>query len=283
MTDNKKKVPGIPVLPVKNNSSFLLIAGPCVVENQNVVFETATALKNITSVLNIPFVFKASYRKANRTRSDSFTGIGDIKALEILADVRKQLNIPVITDVHESSEVEMVSNYVDILQIPAFLCRQTDLIQAAARTGKPVNLKKGQFLSPSSMRFGIDKILETGNNNILITERGSSFGYGDLVVDFRSIPLMKEWNYPVILDITHSLQQPNRPEGITGGQPGLIETIARAGIAAGADGIFLETHPDPPSALSDGANMLPLSQAEKLLKHLLEIYRLIKLLDLNTV
>lgn len=271
--------PDIPNLKLSGSDSFLLIAGPCVVENRNIVFETAAKLKTITSRLGIPFVFKASYRKANRTRSDSFQGIGDIQALEILADVRTQLEIPVITDIHESWEAEMAAKYVDILQIPAFLCRQTDLIQAAARTGKTVNLKKGQFLSPASMRFGIDKIVETGNTNILLTERGSSFGYGDLVIDFRSIPVMKQWNFPVILDITHSLQQPNQPGGVTGGQPGMIETVARAGIAAGVDGLFMETHPDPGTALSDGANMLPLSQAEQLLTNLLEIYKLVRKMD----
>jgi 2-dehydro-3-deoxyphosphooctonate aldolase (KDO 8-P synthase) len=263
----------------RNSGRFLLIAGPCVVENREVVFETATVLKAITVKLEIPFIFKASYRKANRTRSDSFKGIGDLKALQILADVRSQLGIPVITDVHETAEVELAAKYVDALQIPAFLCRQTDLIQAAARTGKPVNIKKGQFLSPQSMGFGIEKILETGNKNILLTERGSTFGYGDLVVDFRSIPTMRQWGFPVILDITHSLQQPNQPGGITGGQPAMIETIARAGIAAGADGIFMETHPNPSTALSDGANMLDLSQAESLLTGLLKIYQLVHKLD----
>ncbi len=265
--------------PAARIDSFLLIAGPCVVENRDIVFETAIALKSITDKLKIPFIFKSSYRKANRTRNDSFTGIGDIEALQILADVRKNLGIPVITDVHESSEVEMAAKYVDVLQIPAFLCRQTDLLQAAARTGKPVNVKKRQFLSPGSMRFAIDKILETGNKNVMITERGSSFGYGDLVIDFRSIPAMKQWGFPVILDITHSLQQPNQPGGVTGGQPEMIETIARAGIAAGVDGIFMETHPNPALALSDGANMLPLAKAEKLLENLLAVYRLIGSLD----
>jgi len=273
------QIPENLISEIMSNRRFILIAGPCVVENREVVFETATVLKEITQKLNIPFIFKSSYRKANRTRSDSFTGIGDRQALEILADVRNQLAIPVITDVHESSEVEMASEFVDMLQIPAFLCRQTDLIQAAAKTGKPVNLKKGQFLSPGSMRYGIDKILEAGNKNILVTERGSSFGYGDLVVDFRSIPIMKQWNFPVILDITHSLQQPNQPGGVTGGQPHMIETMARAGIAAGASGIFMETHPDPKVALSDGANMLKLSLAKNLITNLLEIYNLIQKLD----
>ncbi len=276
---NPTITPDIPLLSSTDKNSFLLIAGPCVIENRDVVFEIAGTLKEITTKLGIPLVFKASYRKANRTRSDSFTGIGDIQALEILADIRTHFGIPVITDVHESAEVEMAAKYVDVLQIPAFLCRQTDLIHAAARSGKWVNIKKGQFLSPESMRFGIDKILETGNRNILITERGSSFGYGDLVVDFRSIPVMKQWNFPVILDITHSLQQPNQPGGVTGGQPAMIETIARAGIAAGVNGIFMETHPDPAVALSDGANMLKLSKAEGLLSNLLEIYQLIHRLD----
>jgi len=275
----KKITPDIPAMWLRNSGSFLLIAGPCVVENREIVFETARVLKDITSRLGIPFIFKASYRKANRTRNDSFKGIGDIQALEILSDVRTELEIPVLTDIHESSEVEMAAHYVDILQIPAFLCRQTDLIQTAARTGKPVNLKKGQFLSPDAMRFGIEKILETGNKNILLTERGSSFGYGDLVVDFRSIPIMKQWKFPVILDITHSLQQPNQPGGVTGGQPGMIETIARAGIAAGVNGIFMETHPNPAVALSDGANMLKLSKAEGLLTNLLKIYKLINKLE----
>lgn len=272
-------IPDNQFFPSKKGKGFLLIAGPCVVENRDITFETAETLKDLTTRLDIPFVFKASYRKANRTRSDSFKGIGDIQALEILADVRKILGIPVITDVHESTEVEMAANYVDILQIPAFLCRQTDLLQAAGRTGKPVNLKKGQFMSADSMRFGLDKILETGNNQIMLTERGSSFGYSDLIVDFRSVPLMKKWGYPVILDITHSLQQPNQAGGVTGGHPELIETIARAGIAAGVNGLFMETHPDPARALSDGANMLKLDKAGKLLGNLLDIYTLINKLN----
>ncbi len=267
------------LLPFKDESRLLLIAGPCVVENREVVFETAAALKKIAEKLGINLIFKSSYRKANRTRSDSFTGIGDVAALGILAEVRRELGIPVITDVHESGEVEQVAKYVDALQIPAFLCRQTDLIQAAGRTGKPVNLKKGQFLAPSAMKYGVEKILETGNHQIFLTERGSSFGYGDLVVDFRSIPQMKQFGFPVILDITHSLQQPNQPDGVTGGQPELIETIARAGIAAGVNGIFMETHPNPSAALSDGANMLRLSKAEKLITSLLDIYKLVRNLD----
>lgn len=261
------------------NKELLIVAGPCVVESYDVVFETASTLKEITGSLDIPFVFKASYRKANRTRSDSFQGIGDKSALEILGKIRQELQVPVLTDIHESSEAQIAAEVADVLQIPAFLCRQTDLIHAAAKTGKIVNLKKGQFLSPEAMRFGIDKIMETGNENIWITERGTSFGYADLIVDFRSVPIMKKWNRPVILDITHSLQQPNQPGGVTGGQPALIETLARAGIAAGVNGIFMETHPNPSVAKSDGANMLPLSKARGLLENLVKIYMLISQLD----
>jgi 2-dehydro-3-deoxyphosphooctonate aldolase (KDO 8-P synthase) len=252
---------------------FLLIAGPCVVESLDIVMETAETLLEITSRLNIPFVFKSSYRKANRTRLDSFRGIGDEKAFEILASVRERLQVPVLTDVHETTEVSLAARFVDVLQIPAFLCRQTDLLMAAGATGKPVNIKKGQFLAPGAMKYAIGKIEETGNRNILLTERGTTFGYGDLVVDFRGIPEMKEMGYPVILDITHSLQQPNASGGVTGGRPDLIETIARAGIAAGVDGIFMETHPNPAKALSDGANMLKLSKAGNLLDNLCELYR----------
>jgi 2-dehydro-3-deoxyphosphooctonate aldolase (KDO 8-P synthase) len=263
----------------KKRNGFLLIAGPCVVENEEIVFKTAETLGEIATRLDIPLIFKSSYRKANRTRSDSFRGIGDIAALEILEEVRNRFGIPVITDIHETSEAEIAAGYVDALQIPAFLCRQTDLLVAAAATGKPVNVKKGQFLSPSSMKFGIDKIIEAGNRKVLVTERGSSFGYGDLVVDFRSVPLMKQWGFPVILDVTHSLQQPNQPGGVTGGQPALIETMARAGIAAGVDGIFMETHPDPSKALSDGSNMIRLAEVGALLARLMEIYKLINRLD----
>ena len=247
------------------SSGFFLLAGPCVVENQALCEEVAETLKGITDELGINYVFKASYRKANRSRLDSFTGIGDEKALEILAGIREKYHVPVITDIHSAAEASIAANYVDILQIPAFLCRQTDLLVAAARTGKIVNVKKGQFLAPGSMKFVVQKIEESGNKNILLTERGSQFGYGDLVVDFRSIPEMRSLGYPVVLDITHSLQQPNQASGITGGKPELIETIARAGIAAGVDGIFMETHPDPEKALSDGANMLKLDKVRVLL------------------
>ncbi|MCK9326381.1 MAG: 3-deoxy-8-phosphooctulonate synthase [Bacteroidales bacterium] len=266
----------IPNLHDTRSGNFLLIAGPCVVESREVTFKTARILKDICSNLSIPLIFKASYRKANRSKGSSFRGIGDQEALEILAQVREELSIPVITDVHETGEVDLVASMVDVLQIPAFLCRQTDLIIKAAQTGKPLNLKKGQFLSPQAMQFVCDKAASTGNHSLMITERGTSFGYGDLIVDFRGIPLMKSWGYPVILDITHSLQKPNQESGVTGGEPALIETIARAGIAAGIDGIFMETHPDPRTALSDGSTMLPLDQAGGLIERLLKINQLVK-------
>ncbi|HBB92741.1 MAG: 3-deoxy-8-phosphooctulonate synthase [Bacteroidetes bacterium GWF2_49_14] len=269
----------IPGIQPAQDPGFLLIAGPCVVENRETLFQTAEKLKEICNRLKIPLIFKASYRKANRTRLDSFKGIGDSEALNLLDEVKRYTGLPVLTDVHETKEVDFVARFADVLQIPAFLCRQTELIQVAAQTGKPVNLKKGQFLSAEAMRFGVEKIVETGNSRIFLTERGSTFGYGDLVVDFRGIPIMKSWGYPVVLDITHSLQAPNQPGGITGGNPQMIETIARAGIASGVDGIFMETHPNPSQALSDGSNMLPLSQAEKLLFNLLAIYRATKTLD----
>ncbi len=269
----------IPGIHLDQDPAFLLIAGPCVVENHETLFQTAEKLKEICSRLRIPLIFKASYRKANRTRLDSFKGIGDTDALNLLDEVKRYTGLPVLTDVHETKEVDLVARFADVLQIPAFLCRQTELIQVAAQTGKPVNLKKGQFLSAEAMKFGLEKIVETGNSRVFLTERGSTFGYGDLIVDFRGIPIMKSWGYPVILDITHSLQTPNQSSGITGGNPQMIETIARAGIAAGVDGIFLETHPNPSLALSDGSNMLPLSQTENLLFNLLAIYRAIKTLD----
>lgn len=258
----------------KNNpKSFFLLAGPCVVENESMPMEIAIRIKRITDKLEIPFIFKASYRKANRSRLDSFTGIGDIKALELLNQVREQLKVPVVTDIHTAEEAVLAAKYVDVLQIPAFLSRQTDLLLAAGNTGKMVNIKKGQFLSAQSMRYAVDKIRETGNQNIMLTERGTMLGYQDLVVDFRGIPVMQKNNVPVILDITHSLQQPNQSEGITGGQPEMIETIAKAGIAAGVDGIFIETHPNPAKALSDGANMLKLDYLEDLLVKLLKVYQ----------
>jgi len=269
----------IPFIRINENSAFLLIAGPCVVENREVLFQTADHLKSLCLKLNIPLIFKSSYRKANRTSISSFQGLGDVEALQLLGEVRSDLELPVITDVHESTEVDLAARFADVLQIPAFLSRQTELILAAARTGKPVNLKKGQFLSADSIRFGVEKILETGNRQILLTERGTSFGYNDLVVDFRGIPLMKSLGFPVVLDITHSLQSPNQASGVAGGHPELIETLARAGIAAGVDGIFMETHPDPAHALSDGTNMLPLDQAENLLIKLKFLYQSVNQID----
>lgn len=250
---------------------FFLLAGPCVIEGETMALRIAEKIKGITERLSIPYVFKGSYRKANRSRMDSFTGIGDEKALRVLRKVRETFDIPVVTDIHETPEAEVAAAYVDVLQIPAFLCRQTDLLVAAAKTGKIVNIKKGQFLSPEAMRFVAQKVVESGNGNLLLTERGTSFGYGDLVVDFRSIPVMQQLGYPVVMDVTHSLQQPNRASGVTGGQPQLIATIANAAIAAGADGLFIEIHPEPQRAKSDGANMLPLHQLEPLLEQLVAI------------
>lgn len=251
------------------SGNFFLLAGPCVIEGEEMALDIAAHIAEICSRLDIPYVFKGSYRKANRSRIDSFTGIGDGKALEILAKVRKEIGVPVVTDIHETTEAGLAAKYVDILQIPAFLCRQTDLLVAAAKTGKLVNIKKGQFLSPESMKFAVDKVRQAGNGMVAVTERGTTFGYGDLVVDFRGIPAMKEaTGAPVIMDITHSLQQPNQVSGVTGGRPELIETIARAAIATGADGIFIETHRNPAIAKSDGANMLALDRLEGLLERL---------------
>lgn len=257
-------------------SNFFLISGPCAIESRDMAFDIAGQIKEISNALGIPFVFKGSYRKANRSRLDSFTGIGDLKALEILGEVKNYFKIMVTTDIHSDEEAEMAANFVDILQIPAFLCRQTSLLVAAAKTGKIVTVKKGQFMSPESMKHSIHKIEDSGNSNVMLIERGNSFGYSDLVVDFRGIPIMKSLGKPVILDCTHSLQQPNQPEGITGGRPALIATIARAGIAVGADGLFIETHPQPEMAKSDGANMLPLKQLKPLLEELVELRRVYK-------
>lgn len=250
---------------------FFLMSGPCVLENQDMGFEIAMKITEISRKLNIPFIFKASYKKANRSKLESFTGIGDTIALNVLQNIGKEFNIPVVTDIHTNEEAYMAARHVDMLQIPAFLCRQTELLVAAGKTGKIVNIKKGQFLSPSAMEFAIEKVQSTGNHKIIVTERGTTFGYGDLVVDFRGIPIMQDLGFPVVLDVTHSLQQPNQSTGITGGLPHLIDTIARAGIAAGADGLFIETHPDPKNAKSDGANMLSLDKLEGLLEKLLRV------------
>lgn len=249
-----------------NNDNFFLMAGPCVIENEEMALSIAHKIYPICQRLKIPYIFKGSYRKANRTRLDSFTGIGDDKALQILKKVGDMLNIPIVTDIHTAEEALLAAAYVDILQIPAFLCRQTDLLVAAAKTNKIINIKKGQFLAPEAMQFAVDKIKQSGNNNILLTERGTTFGYQDLVVDYRGIPIMKSMNVPVIMDCTHSLQQPNQQSGVTGGNPKLIETMAQAAIAVGADGLFIETHFDPPNAKSDGANMLHLDKLESLLE-----------------
>lgn len=261
---------------LKNQENFFLLAGPCVIEGEEMALRIAEKIVTLTDRLHIPYVFKGSYRKANRSRLDSFTGIGDEKALKILRKVHETFGVPTVTDIHESHEAELAAEYVDILQIPAFLCRQTDLLVAAAHTGKIVNIKKGQFLSPASMQFAAQKVADAGNRNILLTERGTTFGYTDLVVDYRGIPQMQQFGYPVIMDATHSLQQPNQSSGVTGGMPSLIETIAKAAIAVGADGVFLETHPDPSKAKSDGANMLPLDLLEGLLKRLIRIREAIR-------
>ncbi|MFM8433715.1 MAG: 3-deoxy-8-phosphooctulonate synthase, partial [Bacteroidota bacterium] len=248
-------ISGLPHIRHTQSGNFFLLSGPCVVEGEDMTFRIAERINTIADRLKIPFIFKASYRKANRTRTDSFTGIGDEPALKILAEVRRRFEVPVVTDIHESHEAAEAAAFVDMLQIPAFLCRQTDLLVAAGNTGKFVNVKKGQFLSAEAMRFAVDKIRGTGNNNVLLTERGTTFGYQDLVVDYRGIPAMQQNHVPVILDITHSLQQPNQSSGVTGGRPELIELIAKAGIAVGVDGLFVETHPEPSQAKSDGANM----------------------------
>jgi 2-dehydro-3-deoxyphosphooctonate aldolase (KDO 8-P synthase) len=265
----------LPTLKNTDSNNFYLLAGPCAIEGEEMAFEIAEKIKQITDKLEIPFIFKGSYRKANRSRLDSFTGIGDLKALKILQKVGAHFNIPTVTDIHSAAEAPLAAQYVDVLQIPAFLCRQTDLLVAAAKTGKAINIKKGQFLSAESMQFAAQKVLDSGNPNVAITDRGTMFGYQDLVVDMRAIPAVQNLGFPVILDVTHSLQTPNQNSGVTGGKPQLIETIAKAGIASGADGIFLETHPNPAEAKSDGANMLPLAQLEDLLTKLVRVRKAI--------
>lgn len=259
------------ITDLKRADNFFLLAGPCVIEGEEMALRIAEHIVKVTDRLGIPYVFKGSYRKANRSRLDSFTGIGDEKALKVLEKVRQTFDIPVVTDIHAAQEAEMAAEYVDVLQIPAFLCRQTDLLVAAARTGKIVNIKKGQFLSPEAMRFAAEKVVEAGNDQVMLTERGTTFGYQDLVVDYRGIPEMQSFGYPVILDVTHSLQRPNQTSGVTGGMPQLIETIAKAGVAVGVDGLFMETHQDPSVAKSDGANMLKLDLLEGLLEKLVRI------------
>lgn len=264
-------ISALPKIKYSNSNNFFLLAGPCAIEGEEMAFKIAKEIQSICDDLKIPFIFKGSYRKANRSRLDSFTGIGDEKALKILAKIGKELNVPVVTDIHSADEAEMAAQYVDVLQIPAFLCRQTDILVAAAKTGKFVNIKKGQFLAPSSMQFAVDKVIESGNNNVWITDRGTMYGYTDMLVDFRGIAEMQEFGKPVIMDITHSLQKPNQSSGVTGGKPKMIELIGKAAIATGADGLFLETHHNPSEAKSDGANMLPLNELRGLLEKLIRI------------
>ena len=260
----------LPTINFKDSKNFFLIAGPCAIEGEQMAMDIAGKIVEITNELEIPFIFKGSFKKANRSRLDSFTGIGNEKALEILKKVGETYNIPTITDIHVPEDAALAAKYVDVLQIPAFLFRQTDLLVAAANTGKVVSIKKGQFAGPEAMSFAVDKVKDSGNDNVWITERGTTFGYQDLVVDFRSIPVMKQYA-PVIMDITHSLQQPNQTSGVTGGKPELISTIAKAAIATGADGLFIETHPDPSQAKSDGANMLQLNGLKPLLEELIKV------------
>lgn len=266
------------MIELKKNpdNNFFLLAGPCVIEGESMAMHIAERIVKITDTLKIPYVFKGSYRKANRSRLDSFMGIGDEKALKILRKINETFGVKTVTDIHAVDEAKMAAEYVDILQIPAFLCRQTDLLVAAAQTGKIINIKKGQFLSPSAMQFAANKVIEAGNKNVMLTERGTTFGYQDLVVDFRGIPEMQSFGFPVILDVTHSLQQPNQSSGVTGGMPQLIETMAKAGVAVGVDGLFIETHENPSVAKSDGANMLKLDLLEELLTKLVRIREAVK-------
>lgn len=269
-------IKNLPRIKYSESGNFFLMAGPCAIEGEDIAMRIAEKVVQITDKLQIPYIFKGSYRKANRSRIDSFTGIGDEKALKILARISQEFGIPTVTDIHAAEEAEMAAEYVDVLQIPAFLCRQTDLLIAAAKTGKVVNIKKGQFLSAGSMKFAVDKVQDSGNDKVILTDRGNTFGYQDLIVDFRGIPEMKSFGVPVVMDCTHSLQQPNQTSGVTGGKPALIETIAKAAIAVGADGLFIETHPEPENAKSDGANMLHLSLLENLLEKLIRIRQAIK-------
>jgi len=264
-------IQNIPQIKHIQSGNFFLMAGPCAIESEEMALRIAERIVTISNKLSLPLIFKGSYRKANRSRLDSFTGIGDEKALKILAKVSREFAVPTVTDIHESHEAALAAEYVDVLQIPAFLCRQTDLLIAAAKTGKSVNIKKGQFLSAGAMKFAVEKIMDSGNPNIILTDRGNTFGYQDMIVDFRGIPEMRSFGVPVVMDCTHSLQQPNQASGVTGGKPALIETIAKAAIAVGADGLFIETHPDPANAKSDGANMLHLDLLEDLMLKLIRI------------
>lgn len=268
-------ITNIPQIKHTQSGNFFLMAGPCVIEGEEIALNIAEKIVKISDKLEIPLIFKGSYRKANRSRLDSFTGIGDEKALKILQKVSREFGIPTVTDIHESHEAAIAAEYVDVLQIPAFLCRQTDLLVAAAKTGKTINVKKGQFLSAGSMKFAVEKIQESGNPHVILTDRGNTFGYQDIIVDYRGIPEMRSFNVPVVMDCTHSLQQPNQASGVTGGKPALIETIAKAAIAVGADGLFIETHPDPANAKSDGANMLHLDRLEDLMSKLIRIRKAI--------
>jgi 2-dehydro-3-deoxyphosphooctonate aldolase (KDO 8-P synthase) len=261
----------IPLINFTDSGNFFLIAGPCVIEDTESPVEIARILVGLTQKYKIPFIFKASYRKANRSKSSSYTGIGDEKALEVLARIRQMFNVPVVSDIHSENDAILAAQYVDVLQIPAFLCRQSELLIAAGETGKTINIKKGQFSSADSMHFAVEKVRETGNNKVMLTERGTTFGYTDLVVDFRNIPVMQQAGVPVVLDVTHSLQQPNQPAGVTGGRPELIPLMAKLGITAGVEGLFMETHPDPSKAKSDGANMLRLDLMDQLLGELVRL------------
>jgi 2-dehydro-3-deoxyphosphooctonate aldolase (KDO 8-P synthase) len=276
-----KTILSIPQIRHAQSGNFFLIAGSCVIESRDLSFEIARTIIRITDKLGIPYIYKSSYKKANRSKHDSFTGIGDKAGLEVLRDIRKELNIPVLTDIHSAEEAYFASQYVDVLQIPAFLCRQTDLLTAAAKTGKTVNIKKGQFLSPESMKFASEKVMQAGNNQIIITDRGTMFGYHDLIVDYRGITEMRRLGFPVVLDITHSLQQPNQTAGVSGGRPEMIETLARAAIAVGIDGLFLETHPEPMLAKSDGANMLRLELLETLLEKLVKLRKTVNEIEMS--
>lgn len=268
-------ITNIPQIKHTQSGNFFLMAGPCVIEGEEIALKIAEKIVKISDKLEIPLIFKGSYRKANRSRLDSFTGIGDEKALKILQKVSHEFGIPTVTDIHESHEASIAAEFVDVLQIPAFLCRQTDLLVAAAKTGKTINVKKGQFLSAGSMKFAVEKIQESGNSNVILTDRGNTFGYQDIIVDYRGIPEMRSFGVPVVMDCTHSLQQPNQASGVTGGKPALIETIAKAAIAVGTDGLFIETHPDPANAKSDGANMLHLDRLEDLMTKLIRIRKAI--------